>query len=261
MENPSTALLTEKFSKHLDDALCTRLEEYQSPHASLEKVPLLPSVTPTGLLRLPFEIRLQIYYYYIPRKRVIEVSMPSFHIAWLYEVNHTIDVKDALSFDSEEDALDMEKPLSYGENTRELKGDMVTLEDHSPDLDDNYCNRNKNNNSIFLISKQLSEEALDILYGDNIFKLELHGEGGYYLKKNFTESNRQRMRYLLLTTQPICLLYQLRKAPDNGLWSSILPNLKELRIITEQPVNDSSYYSASLPQEIDRWANWTRPFL
>ena len=63
-------------------------------------------------------------------------------------------------------------------------------------------NCNKNKNSIFLLSKQISEEALDILYGDNIFKLYLHGEGEVYLKKNFTEANRQRMRYLLLIAEP-----------------------------------------------------------
>jgi hypothetical protein len=45
----------------------------------LEKLRAPPDAPPTGLLRLPFEIRLQIYHYCIPRKRVIEVSRPRFN--------------------------------------------------------------------------------------------------------------------------------------------------------------------------------------
>ncbi|PVH68668.1 hypothetical protein DL98DRAFT_554759 [Cadophora sp. DSE1049] len=145
-----------------------------------------PPVSPTGLLRLPFEIRLQIYHYFIPHKE----------------------------------------------------------------------------NSIFVVSKQISEETLDILYGENTFKLHLHGEGQYYLKKNFAEANRQRMRYLLLVAQPTGVSYEPGRMPDNALWSSILPTLKGLRIVAEQPVEASSYYGApSLEQEIDRWVKWIRPFL
>jgi hypothetical protein len=50
----------------------------------LEKLRAPPDAPPTGLLRLPFEIRLQIYHYYIPRKRVIEVSRLRFSDLLLY---------------------------------------------------------------------------------------------------------------------------------------------------------------------------------
>jgi len=56
--------------------------------------------------------------------------------------------------------------------------------------------------------------------------------------------------------------YEPRRMPDNSLWSSILPTLKGLRIVTEQPVEASSYHGApSLEQEIDRWVKWIKPFL
>jgi hypothetical protein len=62
------------FKKHLV-VLNANLEKLEKLRAHLD-------APPTGLLRLPFEIRLQIYYYCIPRNRVIEVSRPRFNTSW-----------------------------------------------------------------------------------------------------------------------------------------------------------------------------------
>lgn len=224
----------ESFRKRLD-VLNTHLEVLKQPSAPL-KAPPHPPVSPPDLLRLPFEIRLQIYRYCIPRKYVIEVNDPRFE-----ETHHTVDLEDALDFEDDKD------------DTLGLEGTL--------DMEGDHWNRG-NKNSIFLVSKQISKEALDILYGENIFKLRLHGAGEDYLKKNFTEQNRQRMRYLLLTAQAIGDSYKSGKMPDNTLWSSILPTLKRLRIVAEQPVKASSYHGApSLEQEMDRWVKWIKPFL
>jgi len=81
-----------------------------------------------------------------------------------------------------------------------FKLDATRWQDHAAHLEawrvgsDDDCWNYKN--SIFLISKQISGEALDILYGENVFKLHLNREGESYLQKNFTEANRQRMRHL-----------------------------------------------------------------
>lgn len=239
--------MTEKFSKSLD-VFCTRLEKLQNLCASPEKAPPLSPVTPAGLLRLPFEIRLQIYYYCIPRKRVIEVSWPRFYIGWPFEeLGHTLNLEDDTP-GFEEDALDLED-------------DAVNLKDYNLDFGGDYWNRHMNRNSIFLLSRQISEEALDILYGDNIFKLYLHGEGEYYLKKNFTEANGQRMRYLLLIAQPMDVSYEPEKMPDNALWSSILQKLRKLRIVAKQPIQASYYDAPTLEQEMDCWVKWIKPFL
>jgi hypothetical protein len=56
------AALLEMFKKRLV-VLNANLEKLEKLHAP-------PDPPPTGLLRLPFEIRLQIYHYCIPRKRV-----------------------------------------------------------------------------------------------------------------------------------------------------------------------------------------------
>jgi hypothetical protein len=139
---------------------------------------------------------------------------------------------------------------------------MREFEDYDLELDSNYWEPNQNKNSIFLLSKQISEEALDILYGDNVFKLRLHGQGEYYLKKNFTDRNRQRMRYLLPIAQPIGVSYTPGNIVDDALWCSILPYLKGLRMVVEQPVEAGGYYNApTLEQDMDCWVKWIRPYL
>ena len=46
--------------------------------------------------------------------------------------------------------------------------------------------------SLLLMCRQISEEALDVLYGGNNFRVDLNPGGGIYLEKNFTETNRKR---------------------------------------------------------------------
>lgn len=189
----------------------------------MENLRASPEAPATGLLCLPLEIRLQIYRYCTPHGRLIEVSNLCFDTGWSFE-------------------------------------DRVV--NHIIDSGVDYLNCNKNKNSIILLSKQISEEALDVLYGNNIFKIDLHGEGEYVFKKNFSQANRQRMRYLLLTAQPGGVSYAPGKMPDNALWCSVLPQLKILRIVAEQPLEAGYYYNApTLEQDMDCWINWIRPYL
>jgi hypothetical protein len=141
------------------------------------------------------------------------VSNPCFYIRWPYkEVDYTLDLDNALDF--EYNALDLDDTLGFEDNAVNSGDSAVYSEDYT--LGD-YWNRNKNKNSIFLVLKQISKEALDILYRDNIFKLRLYNKGEYYLAKNFTEANRQRIRYLLLTAQPSSVSYKLGRTLDNVL--------------------------------------------
>lgn len=168
MEDSSTAVLLELFRKRLD-VLNTRLEMLKQLSAPL-KAPPLSTIPPAGLLRLPFEIRLQIYHYCIPRKRVIEVSMPRFYSGWPYEeVDRTLDFERGPDF--EDNTLELEDTLSDREEALDLESDTMSLKGYNADWEGDYWDCNKNKNSIFLLSKQISEEALNILYGDNIFKL------------------------------------------------------------------------------------------
>ncbi|KFY77553.1 hypothetical protein V498_09303 [Pseudogymnoascus sp. VKM F-4517 (FW-2822)] len=216
MDDTSRADLLERFRKRIValNAHIEKLERLRTP--------------PTGLLRLPFEIRLQIYGYCIPQKRVIEVIQPHFDTSF-------------------EDCT-----LEFEDNVN-----IVANPDMEFDPDSEY-----GASFVFLLSKQISKEALDVLYGDNMFMIHLHDEGEILLKKNFSEANRQRMRYLLVTAEPRGVSYTPERMPDNALWRSVLPQLKVLRIVAEQPLEAGHYYNVpTLEQDMDCWLNWIRPFL
>lgn len=51
--------------------------------------------------------------------------------------------------------------------------------------------------SLLLVSQQISEEALEVLYGNNIFRVDLNPGGGTCLQKNFTSVNRKRSKPIL----------------------------------------------------------------
>jgi hypothetical protein len=115
--------------------------------------------------------------------------------------------------------------------------------------------------NILRLSKQITEECLDILYGENTFRLCLNGGGEWAMRKNFTEKNRCRMRYLIVTANPAGISYEI-STPDDSLWASILPSLKALLIILEQPIRAQEYYNApTLKQDIDKWLAWISPYL
>jgi hypothetical protein len=76
MQTLSTPELAEAFRKRLV-VLPERLEILKKPREP-------PEAPATGLLRLPAEIRLQIYHHCIPRKRIIEVNRPRFDPQWLF---------------------------------------------------------------------------------------------------------------------------------------------------------------------------------
>jgi len=70
------------------------------------------------------------------------------------------------------------------------------------------------------------------------------------------------MRYLALIAQPSGTSYTPGEMPDNALWCSIIPQLKGLRIVAEQPLEAGGYYNApTLEQDMDCWVKWIRPFL
>jgi hypothetical protein len=183
-----------------------------------------------GFMGLPLEIRLQIYCDSIPRERLIDVSRPSFE-NWL----DTLDGK----LCTKQRAIAME----FGRH-------------------EHFWYPRRKLNSIFFVSRQISEEALDVLYGDNVFNVQLNADGENHLINNFTEANRRRMRRLLVTAEPRGSSYMPTMIPDNALWSSILPQLRWLRIVAAQPL-ETSFYCGELTFEerLQRWINWLQPFL
>lgn len=192
----------------------------------------------------------------LPKWRNAAVSLPS--RLW-YLPDH---IPDSASVIESEDTLDLEKATSFEHEETDPRNGAACLEKYSLVVDDSHWNFGKNNNNILIPSKQISEEALNALYGDNIFKLHFNGEGECYFRKNFTEANRQRMRFLLLVAQPCGVSYELGRMPDDASWSSMLPHLRVLRLVADHPLEAGGYYNApTLEQDIDRWVEWIRPFL
>ena len=98
-----------------------------------------------------------------------------------------------------------------------VRGSCITVNHH---YYDSYYSSNWSVDkvkSLLLVSKKVSQEATDILYGSNIFRCILDGDGGYCLKQMFTEANRRKIRKLQVVMRPMGCFYQPGKEPDSGL--------------------------------------------
>lgn len=117
------------------------------------------------------------------------------------------------------------------------------------------------NTAVLLVSRQLSEEALDVLYGENVFKVVLHG-GRPNILSQFAPANRQRIRRLQLVLRPMGVSYGSPLNLDSQIWPPILANLAKLCIVAQQPLEPRHYYNApSLEQDMDEWLTWLKPVL
>ncbi|RLL97958.1 hypothetical protein CFD26_106912 [Aspergillus turcosus] len=152
------------------------------------------SLMPTGFLHLPYELRRQIYCHCIPRKRQINVSFPSLPLEPLEDPNGSLEDPEGTQEDPE--------------------GSLEDPKDHW--YMEHFLNPNSSRLNVLRLSKQISEECLNILYGENIFHANLNGGGEYSLRNDFTEENRHRMRYLIIIAGPAGVSYET-SMPDDSL--------------------------------------------
>lgn len=209
----------------------------------------LPTFAEMMFQDLPFEIRIKIYHYVIPRGNFVCSMTPTFvedglarKLALLaLEVKYT---------GSKEEIDSIEKMHSIDRDSSKPGSDIVRVQSGP-----RSCQRY--NNTIFLLSKQISDEALNVLYGENIFRLHLHEEGQEVLKENFTQRNQARMRYMLVVAAP----WMARSVPDETLFASVVPYLKVLRIVARQPVRTIPHGKPpgyTFEGELARWERWLR---
>lgn len=117
---------------------------------------------------------------------------------------------------------------------------------------------------LLLASRQLREEVLDVLYGENVFRVfvaDHYSEPAF--KRNFSQTKRQRLRHIMLVFRQRSqdLPPQLLPLPElfvkTKIWNEILPNLTTLRIVAMQPYEqDSRHVYAcwrNLADQIKRW--------
>jgi hypothetical protein len=93
------------------------------------------------LCRLPFEIRLQIYHYCIPRKYVIRVSSPRFYIQRLFqEKDYPVDLENVLDFEDDTLGLEGTRELGFDDNIENSEADVVYSLGYTFDMESNYWN-------------------------------------------------------------------------------------------------------------------------
>jgi hypothetical protein len=119
----------------------------------------------------------------------------------------------------------------------------------------------KRKTGILSVPKQVSEEALGILYGCNLFMVLMNGGAHDKLLKFGTDDIR-RVRYLRLVAQPMGNCFLETMILESRLWVPLLTDLKRLCLVVKQPLRDGGYYNArSLEEVISEWIAWLEPIL
>ncbi|KAH8911142.1 hypothetical protein BR93DRAFT_956110 [Coniochaeta sp. PMI_546] len=94
---------------------------------------------------------------------------------------------------------------------------------------------------LLLASRQIREEVLDVLYGENVFRVAVGKRSSERaVRIGFSQSKLQRIRHVMF------IYKQFSNCPgtvpefsiDRRLWDDILPNLTTLHFVAEQPTGD-----------------------
>ena len=108
--------------------------------------------------------------------------------------------------------------------------------------------------SLLLVSKNVGSEALEVLYGDNIFKIDFREYSGDSLQRHFTKANLQRIRKMQVVMIPQPSPYPCMLDPK--LWVPALANLTRLFIVAQQPMHPPTF-----GHQIEDWVGWLRAVL
>ncbi|KAE9989935.1 hypothetical protein EG327_002077 [Venturia inaequalis] len=111
-----------------------------------------------------------------------------------------------------------------------------------------YSLRSSPSTGLLSVSKQINDEALDILYGQALCKFDLHLQKGPHFGEYFSEENKQRVRRIRLLLDVDVDgdddLDELRLVA--GLDGSVLARLTKLEIVAALPGLSKRYPSAEL---------------
>jgi hypothetical protein len=133
------------------------------------------------------------------------------------------------------------------------------------DIEDAYCFSEdflyEWRTGILEVSRAISNEALDILYRQNVFVVDIHGKG--YLKiLKFSVTNLRRVHYLRIIARPMGVSYGKPLVFDPQLWLPLLEGLLQFCIVAQQPLAARGYYDApTLEEDLFEWTTWLDPIL
>ncbi|KAI0815865.1 hypothetical protein GGR55DRAFT_630643 [Xylaria sp. FL0064] len=129
--------------------------------------------------------------------------------------------------------------------------------------------------ALLLLCRQITDEVETMLYEGNTFMIDIRCQGQDYLKRQFTERNRERMRNIILVLRPIETPYDPEALMDPEIWDSVLGNLVTLGVIIEQPeppllewledsekeitVNFLAFLRDRKREAVGKWMTWLLP--
>jgi hypothetical protein len=105
---------------------------------------------------------------------------------------------------------------------------------------------------LLISCRQVREEALGVLYGENVFRVrQLEGEQRF-LWERLPEERRQRIRHIMIELRsdhwtPFNRPGKADIVPNSALWDPMFPNLVSVRILAQQPTEPkTSFYDMPL---------------
>ena len=204
------------------------------------------------LLRLPLELRQHIYAFILGPRRLINLS----HVR--------------LELDS------WSRAMIYRPKLEKLRESSVP--EYDEDIDDESEGKSSESgiecahqfNEEFMcewrtgilgVSRAVSDDVLDVLYGQNIFVANIHGED-YLQFRKFGAANLRRVRYLRIVARPMGISYGRALAFDPKLWFPLLEGLLQFCVVAQQPLATRRYYDApTLEEDLCEWTTWLDPIL
>jgi hypothetical protein len=119
----------------------------------------------------------------------------------------------------------------------------------------------KRKTGILSVSRQISEKALNVLYGSNLFMVQING-GAHDNLIRFGTDNIRRIQHLRLVAQPMGICYPKTLKIETQLWVPLLADLNRLCLVAQQPLEARGYYNApSLEEDVSKWVAWLEPIL
>ncbi|KAI1306930.1 hypothetical protein F5Y03DRAFT_132473 [Xylaria venustula] len=221
------------------------------------------SASGSPLLAIPLEVRRHIYGFCIPQNMTFDCSDDMFYqnrpIGWIQRLRHSDGscdryVDDAENLVDELQCLHGEwkgkNKLSPLEEIEEVSiEDDPTEEDESDhSMKEEYgllglgslqfpppSSQTSSLPALLLLCHQITDEVGTMLYEGNTFMVDVHCQGQYYLERQFTERNRERMRNIILVLRAKETPCELGSLMDPEIWDGVLGNLVTLGVIIEQP--------------------------
>ena len=194
-----------------------------------------------GLLRLPLELRQPIYAILFGSPRLFDLRHVNSGISpWETRINFRPMSRKLLEEKKNVHESDSQENYDYVESAieRNTYGFSVHIRDDW-------------RTGILKVSKAISDEALDVLYGQNVFVVSIHGEIHHDLLK-FGVANLRRIHSLRIVARPSGISYGKPLVFDPQLWLPLLEGLQQFWIVAQQPL---------AREDLCQWATWLDPIL